>query len=89
MTSHLLGLAVANLCFLAAGAGVGRALGLWRAPRDLPGALAPVYLVGVAVSGIAAKVRSRAASKCRLTESPYTRFSTSMIERSNTLRTMS
>ncbi len=54
MTSHLLGLAVANLCFLAAGAGVGRALGLWRAPRDLPGALAPVYLVGVAVSGIAA-----------------------------------
>jgi len=54
MTSHLVGLAVANLCFLAAGAGVGRALGLWRAPRDLPGALAPVYLVGVAASGIAA-----------------------------------
>jgi hypothetical protein len=54
MTAHLLGLAVANLCFLAAGAGIGRALGLWRSPRELPAVLAPVYLVGVAAAGIAA-----------------------------------
>ena len=44
MIAHLLALALANLCFLAAGAGIGRALGLWRAPRDLPGAWRRVYL---------------------------------------------
>ncbi|HSD01615.1 MAG TPA: hypothetical protein VLB81_04560 [Gaiellales bacterium] len=54
MIVHLLGLAVANLCFLAAGAGIGRALGLWRSPRELVAVLAPVYLIGVAASGIAA-----------------------------------
>jgi len=53
--AHLLGLAAANLCFLAAGAGMGRALGLWRAPRELPGVAAPVYLVGVAAVGILAE----------------------------------
>ena len=55
MIAHLLGLAAANLCFLAAGAGMGRALGLWRAPRELPGVAAPVYLVGVAAVGILAE----------------------------------
>lgn len=54
MSSHAVGLAIANLCFLAAGAGIGRALGLWRAPRDFPGAIAVLYLVGVAASGILA-----------------------------------
>ena len=55
MTVHLAGLAVANLCYLAAGAGISRALGLWRAPRDLVSVLAVAYLVGVAASGIAAE----------------------------------
>ena len=54
MIAHLLALAVANLCFLAAGAGIGRALGLWRAPRDLPGVVPILYLIGVAASGILA-----------------------------------
>ena len=54
MISHLLALAAANLCFLAAGAGIGRALGLWRSPRDLPGVLAILYLIGVAAAGILA-----------------------------------
>ena len=55
MTIHILGLVAANLCFLAAGAGIGRALGLWRSPRELVGVLAPVFLIGVAASGIAAE----------------------------------
>ena len=54
MIGHLLALAVANLCFLAAGAGIGRALGLWRTPRDLPGVVPILYLIGVAASGILA-----------------------------------
>jgi hypothetical protein len=54
MTVHLLGLALANLCYLAAGAGISRALGLWRAPRELLSALAVAYLVGVAACGITA-----------------------------------
>jgi hypothetical protein len=54
MIVHLSGLAAANLCFLAAGAGIGRALGLWRSPRELVGVLAVVYLIGVAAAGIAA-----------------------------------
>jgi uncharacterized membrane protein YhaH (DUF805 family) len=53
--AHLLALAAANLCFLAAGAGIGRALGLWRSPRELPGVLPVAYLVGVAACGIAAE----------------------------------
>jgi hypothetical protein len=55
MTLHLLGLAVANLCYLAAGAGISRALGLWRAPRELLSVLAAAYLAGVAACGIAAE----------------------------------
>jgi Dolichyl-phosphate-mannose-protein mannosyltransferase len=55
MTAHLLGLAVANLCYLAAGAGMSRALGLWRAPRELLSVAAPAYLVGVAACGVAAE----------------------------------
>jgi dolichyl-phosphate-mannose-protein mannosyltransferase len=55
MTVHVLGLALANLCYLAAGAGISRALGLWRAPRELLSALAVAYLVGVAACGIAAE----------------------------------
>jgi hypothetical protein len=54
MIVHVLGLALANLCYLAAGAGISRALGLWRAPRELLSALAVAYLVGVAACGIAA-----------------------------------
>ena len=55
MIAHLFGLAAANLCFLAAGAGISRALGLWRSPRELLPALAPAYLAGVAACGIAAE----------------------------------
>ena len=55
MTVHLLGLALANLCYLAAGAGISRALGLWRAPRELLSTLGVAYLVGVAACGIAAE----------------------------------
>jgi hypothetical protein len=53
--AHILGLAAANLCYLAAGAGIGRALGLWRAPRELLPAVAPAYLIGVAACGVAAE----------------------------------
>jgi hypothetical protein len=55
MIVHVLGLGLANLCIVAAGAGIGRALGLWRSVRELPAVLALVYLVGVAAVGIAAE----------------------------------
>jgi uncharacterized membrane protein len=54
MIAHVGGVAAANLAFFAAGAGIGRRLGLWRTLRDLPGAAALVYLIGVAVSGVVA-----------------------------------
>jgi hypothetical protein len=55
MIAHLLGLAAANLCYLAAGVGMSRALGLWRAPRELVSVAAVAYLVGAAACGIAAE----------------------------------
>jgi hypothetical protein len=44
----------ANACFLAAGVGVSRLLGLWSAPRELPRVLGIAYMVGVAVIGVLA-----------------------------------
>jgi hypothetical protein len=49
-----LGLLAANACFLVAGAGLTRPLGLWRRWEDLPGVLAIAYVAGLATVGIAA-----------------------------------
>jgi hypothetical protein len=54
MILHLAGLAAANACFLAAGVGLGRPLGLWRTPADIPGRIALLYMVGLAACGVAA-----------------------------------
>jgi hypothetical protein len=54
MILHLAGLAAANACFLAVGVGLGRPLGLWRSPADIPGRIALLYMIGLAVVGIAA-----------------------------------
>jgi hypothetical protein len=44
----------ANVCFLAAGVGLSRALGLWSLPRDLPRVLGIAYMVGAAAIGVLA-----------------------------------
>jgi Dolichyl-phosphate-mannose-protein mannosyltransferase len=54
MILHLLGLVGANCCFLAAGVGLGRPLGLWSSPAEIPARIAPLYLVGLAASGLLA-----------------------------------
>ncbi|MEO8289673.1 MAG: hypothetical protein ABI649_01595 [Gaiellaceae bacterium] len=54
MTRDGLGLLAANACFLAAGAGLSRPLGLWRSPHELPAVLAVAYVAGVAAVGIGA-----------------------------------
>jgi hypothetical protein len=48
------GLLVANACFLAAGAGLSRALGLWRAPAEFPRVAGIAFVVGLASVGVIA-----------------------------------
>ncbi len=50
--AHALSLLAANLLFLAAGAGVTRAIGVWHAPRGLIRCVALAYLAGVAATGV-------------------------------------
>ncbi len=52
MTSHALALLAANVLYLAAGAGVTRAIGFWRTPRGLLRCGALAYLAGVAATGV-------------------------------------
>ena len=52
MTGHALALLAANLLFLAAGAGIARALGVWQTPRGLLRCIALAYLVGVGATGV-------------------------------------
>jgi hypothetical protein len=52
---HALLLLGANLCLLAAGAGVTRALGVWSTPRDLRRFVGTSYMAGVAAYGVAAQ----------------------------------
>ena len=52
MTVHALALLACNACFLAAGVGVTRALGVWRTPRGLVRSAALAYLAGVASTGV-------------------------------------
>jgi hypothetical protein len=47
-------LGAANLCFLAAGIGFTRPLGLWSRPSDLPRVLGIAYMAGVAIVGVLA-----------------------------------
>jgi hypothetical protein len=47
-------LGVANLCFLAAGVGLTRLVGLWRSPRDLLRVVGIAYMVGVGAVGVLA-----------------------------------
>lgn len=49
-----LALLAANACFLVAGAGLTRPLGLWRGWGELPGVIAIAYVAGVAAVGIGA-----------------------------------
>jgi len=55
MTAHLLGLVLANLCFLAAGMGVMAAAGWWRGVHELIGSVGLAYLTGVATFGVVAQ----------------------------------
>lgn len=52
MTAHALALLGCNACFLAAGIGVTRALGVWRTPRGLLRSAGVAYLGGVASTGV-------------------------------------
>jgi hypothetical protein len=54
VTRDLGALAAANVCLLAAGAGIARASGFWRAPHELPGVVAIAYVAGVGAVGILA-----------------------------------
>jgi hypothetical protein len=56
MTVEVLALLLVNGCLLAAGAGVTRALGAWRRPKELVGILATSFLAGVAAFGVAAQL---------------------------------
>jgi hypothetical protein len=56
VTADVLALLLMNGCLLAAGAGVTRALGAWRAPRELCTVLATSFLVGVAAFGVLAQL---------------------------------
>jgi hypothetical protein len=47
----VLALLAANACFLAAGVGLGRALGVWTSRADLAGAVGLLYMLGAAVCG--------------------------------------
>ena len=51
MIGDVLALLAANGCFLAAGVGLGRALGVWTSRADLVGAVGLLYMLGVAVCG--------------------------------------
>ena len=56
MTGDVLALLLVNGCLLAAGAGVTRALGAWREPRELLTVLATSFLAGAAVFGVLAQL---------------------------------
>lgn len=56
MTAEVLALLFVNVCLLAAGAGLMRALGAWRRPRELATVLATSFLAGVAAFGVAAQL---------------------------------
>ena len=53
MTGDALALLAGNLLFLAAGAGLTRAIGVWSSPRGLIRCAALAYLAGVAATGVA------------------------------------
>ncbi len=53
MTGDALALLGGNVLFLAAGAGVTRAVGVWQTPRGLVRCSALAYLAGVAATGVA------------------------------------
>ena len=55
MIPGVLALLLVNACLLAAGAGITRALGAWRRPRELAFFLATSFLAGVAAFGVAAQ----------------------------------
>lgn len=52
MTGDALALLAMNLLFLAAGAGVTRAIGVWKTPRGLMRSLALAYLAGLGATGV-------------------------------------
>jgi hypothetical protein len=52
MSSHAIALLAANVLYLAAGAGVTRAIGVWRTPRGLIRSIGLAYLAGVAATGV-------------------------------------
>jgi len=56
MTSEVLALVLVNVCLLAAGAGITRALGAWRRGSELVPVLATALLAGVAGFGVAAQL---------------------------------
>jgi hypothetical protein len=56
IVGHALLLVVANACLFVAGAGVARAFGIWRAPRELRGAIGISYMAGVASYGVVSQV---------------------------------
>ncbi len=56
MTGDVLALLLVNGCLFAAGAGMTRALGAWREPRELLTVLATTFLAGVAVFGVLAQL---------------------------------
>jgi hypothetical protein len=51
LITDVLALLAANACFLAAGVGLGRALGVWTSRADLVGAVGLLYMLGVSVCG--------------------------------------
>lgn len=56
MIAEVLALLFVNVCLLAAGAGVTRALGAWRRPGELATVLATSFLAGVAAFGVGAQL---------------------------------
>ena len=53
MTRDAFALVGCNMLFLLAGAGVSRAMGVWRSPAGLARALGLAYPAGVAATGVA------------------------------------
>ncbi|MDX6547978.1 MAG: hypothetical protein QOG33_1528 [Gaiellales bacterium] len=51
MIAEVVALLAANGCFLVAGIGLGRALGVWTSRAELAGAVGLLYMLGVAVCG--------------------------------------
>jgi len=56
VTGDVLALLLVNGCLFAAGAGVTRALGAWRGPRELLTVVATSFLAGAAVFGVLAQL---------------------------------